>query len=154
MVNYSRIIGEVMVLMKKPSVFESPLRQSTRTCPDGILQRQKLAAVEKYFRWSPYFLWYFRKYIVAKPRAKEPQGAHKPGGRYPPGRTMRARGVPGGLCPDSPAPRSFFVPEKIFLAVSFRLDSVHNPPLKGVKNMEKTGTGTWHWVNKLVPKNI
>ena len=33
MVNYSRIIGEVMVLMKKPSVSESPLRQGTRTCP-------------------------------------------------------------------------------------------------------------------------
>ena len=33
MVNYSRIIGEVMVLMKKPSVSESPIRQGTRTCP-------------------------------------------------------------------------------------------------------------------------
>ena len=32
MVNYSRIIGEVMVLMKNPSVSESPLRQGTRTC--------------------------------------------------------------------------------------------------------------------------
>ena len=33
MVNYSCIIGEVMVLMEKPSVSESPLRQGTRTCP-------------------------------------------------------------------------------------------------------------------------
>ena len=33
MVNYSRIIGEVMVLMEKPSVSESPLRQGTKTCP-------------------------------------------------------------------------------------------------------------------------
>ncbi|KAI5016663.1 hypothetical protein ZWY2020_006514, partial [Hordeum vulgare] len=33
MVNYSRIIGEVMVLMKNHSVSESPLREGTRTCP-------------------------------------------------------------------------------------------------------------------------
>ena len=33
MVNYSRIIGEVMVLMNKPSVSESPLQQGTRMCP-------------------------------------------------------------------------------------------------------------------------
>ena len=37
MVNYSRIIGESMVLMKKPSVSESPLRQGTRTCPRWYL---------------------------------------------------------------------------------------------------------------------
>ena len=33
MVNYSRIIGEAMVLMNKPSLSESPLQQGTRTCP-------------------------------------------------------------------------------------------------------------------------
>ena len=43
MVNYSRIIGEVMVLMEKPSVSESPLRQGTRTCP-----RWDLAETEAY----------------------------------------------------------------------------------------------------------
>ena len=41
MVNYSGIIGEVMVLMKKPSISESPLRQGTRTCP-----RWDLAEIE------------------------------------------------------------------------------------------------------------
>ena len=41
MLNYSRIIGEVMVLMKKPSVSESPLRQGTRTC-----RRWDLAEIE------------------------------------------------------------------------------------------------------------
>ena len=49
MVNYSRIIGEVMVLIKKPSVSESSGRAPERAL-DGMLQRQKLAAAEKYFR--------------------------------------------------------------------------------------------------------
>ena len=40
--------------------------------------------------------------------------------------------------------RSSSVPEKIFSEIFFRLDSVSKSPLKGVKNMEKTGTGTWH----------
>ena len=50
MVNYSRIIGEVMVLMKKPSVSESPSGRALEWSPDGISQKQKLAAAEKYFR--------------------------------------------------------------------------------------------------------
>ena len=82
MVNYSRIIGEVMVLMKKPSVSD----RAPERAPDGILQRQKLAAAEKYFRGSPHFFWDFREYIGERPRVEEAQGAHKPGRRGPPGR--------------------------------------------------------------------
>ena len=41
MVNYSCIIGDIMVLMKKPSVYESTLRQGTRTC-----RRWDLAEIE------------------------------------------------------------------------------------------------------------
>ena len=84
MVNYSRIIGEVMVLMKKPSVSESPFRQGTRTCPDGILRRQKLAAAEKYFRGSLAQFWIFQEFIGGRGRADEPQWAHKPARRGPP----------------------------------------------------------------------
>ena len=47
MVNYSCIIGEVMVLMEKPSVSESPYGRAPGRAPDGILRRQKLAAAEK-----------------------------------------------------------------------------------------------------------
>ena len=84
MVNYSRIIGEVMVLMKKPSVSESPSGRAPERAPDGILRRHKLAAAEKYFRGSPHFFWDFREYIGEGARAEEDQGAHKPGRRGPP----------------------------------------------------------------------
>ena len=49
MVKYSRIMGEVMVFKKKPSVSESPSGRVPERAPDGILRRQKLAAAEKYF---------------------------------------------------------------------------------------------------------
>ena len=38
---------------------------------DGILRRHKLAAVEKYFRWSPGFFWNSWEYIGERPRAEE-----------------------------------------------------------------------------------
>ena len=155
MVNYSRIIGEVMVLLKKPSIFESPSGRAPERAPDGILRRQKLAVAEKYFRWSPDFLWNFWVYIGANPRAKEVQGAHKPVGCGLPLAAGWGLVGPLGLpCLGSQAPWSSSVPKKIFSGIFFRLDSVSKSPLKGVKNMEKTGTGTWHWINKLVPKKI
>ena len=66
MVNYSRIIGEVMVLMKKPSVSESPLRQGTRTCPRWDLAETESFGGEKVFSWISLadleFFWiYMRK---------------------------------------------------------------------------------------------
>ena len=51
MVNYSRIIGEVMVLMKKPSVSESPLRQGTRMCPRWDLTETEACGDGKVFSW-------------------------------------------------------------------------------------------------------
>ena len=49
MVNYSRVIGEVMVSIEKPSVSESPSGRAPERAPNGILRRHKLAAAEKYF---------------------------------------------------------------------------------------------------------
>ena len=51
MVNYSRIIGEVMVLMKKPSVSESPVRQGTRTCPMWDLAETEACGGGNAFSW-------------------------------------------------------------------------------------------------------
>ena len=86
MVNYSRIIGEVMVLMEKPSVSESPSGRAPGRALDGILRRQKLAAAEKYFCGSLWQFQIFGEFIGGRSRAKEPQGAHKPARRGPPGR--------------------------------------------------------------------
>ena len=69
---------------------------------------------------------------------------------------VMARGLvasPGALCLGSQAPCVSSVPEKNFSEVLFRLDSLIFSSEKGQKH-GKTGTGTWHWVNKLVPKNI
>ena len=81
--NYSRIIEEAMVLMKKPSVSESPSGRAPERSRDGISRRQKLAAAEKYFRGS--LLWFrdFREFIGERGRAKEPSGADKPARRGP-----------------------------------------------------------------------
>ena len=86
MVKYSRIIGEVMVLMKKPSVSESPSGRAPEHAPDGILRRQKLAAAEKSFRGFLAQCWNFSEFIGGKGRSGEPHGAHKPTRRGPPGR--------------------------------------------------------------------
>ena len=79
MVNYSS--EEVMVLMEKPSVSESPSGRAPGRAPDGILRRQKIAAAEKYFHGSPDFFWDFSEFIGEGARAGEAQGAHKPGRR-------------------------------------------------------------------------
>ena len=83
MVNYSRIIGEVMVLMKKPSVSESPSGRAPERAPDGILRRLKLAAAEKHFHGSLAQFWIFQEFIGGRSRGDEPQGAHKPARRAP-----------------------------------------------------------------------
>ena len=79
MVNYSRIIGDVMVLMKKPSVSESPLQQGTRTCPRWDLAEIEACGGGKVFSWIPLFFRDFREFIGEGARAGEAQGAHKPG---------------------------------------------------------------------------
>ena len=57
MVNYSRIIGEVMVLMEKPSVFESPLRQGTRTCPKWDFAETEACGGGKVITMLPLIFW-------------------------------------------------------------------------------------------------
>ena len=121
--NYSHIIGEAMVFMKKPSVCESPSGRAPERSPDGILWRHKLAAAEKYFRGSLPWFQIFREFIGGRSRAKEPQGAHNPA-RCP---QATARGLvasPGALCLGSKPPCVSSVPEKIISKILFRLDSV------------------------------
>jgi len=66
---------------------------------------------------------------------------------------------PGGLCsPRStpqaqPGPIMFLLVQKNLRKVSLRLDSVWYWFSVMYKNMQKTATGTWHYVNRLVPKN-
>ena len=105
-----------MELMEKASASESPLRQGTRTCRDGILWRQKLAAAEMYFRGPLPWFQIFWGFIGGRCRAKEPRGAHKP-----------ARGLvtsPGVICLGSHVPCVSSVIEKFIPRVLFRLDSV------------------------------
>ena len=88
------------------------------------MRRQKLAAAENYFCGSLPWFQIFQGFIGGRSRAKEPQGSHKPGRRAP---QAAARGLvasPGALCLGSQASCVSFVPEKIFLEVLFRLDSV------------------------------
>ena len=49
MVNYSRIIGEAMVLMKKPPVSEPPLQHGTGTCPTWDLAEAEACGGGKAF---------------------------------------------------------------------------------------------------------
>lgn len=113
MVNYSRIIGEAMVLMKKPSVSESPSGRAPERSPDGILRRHKLVAAKKYFRGSLWWFWIFREFIGGRGRAKEPRGAHKPARHAP---QAAARGLVTSaevLCLGSQVPCVSSVMEKI-----------------------------------------
>ena len=113
------------MLMKKPSVSESPSGRVPERAPDGILWREKLAAAEKYFHGSLSKFWNFSEFIGTRGRAHEPQGAHKPARRGPPLVVPRGLvGSPGGLCLGSHAPCVSSVPKKIFSEVLFRLDFV------------------------------
>jgi hypothetical protein len=65
---------------------------------DGISRKQKLAAAEKYFRGSLWWLWDLWEFIGERDRAEGARGAHKPARRAPP----RAR--LGGLWPPGVPP--------------------------------------------------
>ena len=65
---------------------------------------------------------------------------------------------PGGLCSPRSTPRCFPGPLDVFLPkISSRSFAAFGLRLVliscDVKNMQKTTTGTWHYVNRLVPKN-
>ena len=115
-----------MVLMKKPSVSESPLRQGTRTCPRWDLAETEACGGGKVFSMDLSDCFgIFREFIGGRPRAEEPQGAHKPARRGPPGRGLGGLWGPlVALCLGSQVSCVSSVPEKIFSEVLFRLDSV------------------------------
>ena len=59
MVNYSRFIGEVMVLMLKPSVIESPSGRTPKKAPRWDLTGTEGCASGKVVLWLPWkFLGY------------------------------------------------------------------------------------------------
>ena len=66
---------------RSPPYPNPPSGRAPERAPDGILRRQKLAAAEKYFRWSPDFFWNLWDYIGERSRSGDLQGAHKPGWR-------------------------------------------------------------------------
>ena len=143
--NYSRVIGGAMMMMKKPFNSKVPSGRAREGSPDEISRKRKLATAKKYFRGSPDFLRNIWEFIGKIPRSGGGQGGHKPTHRClpwwrsgclwapwsPPGLAQKAH----GLLP---------VGEKIISGFFFRLDSIPKSDLKRVKNTEKTGTGTWH----------
>ena len=122
-----------------------PLRQGTRTCPRWDLAEIEACGGGKVLSMISLFFGIFREYVGATPKAEGVQGAHKPVGRdLPPGRRVGACGAPEAPLPWLPSFSIFFLSGKKNSGIFFRLDSVTKSPVKGVKNMEKTGTGTLH----------
>ena len=66
-----------MVLVKKPSVIESPPVGRRKRPLDVISWVQKVVAVEKWFRGSPGCFQGIRVYMGKIIRSGEPRGAHK-----------------------------------------------------------------------------
>ena len=80
MVNYSCFIGEAMVLMWKPSVFESRPVGPRKRPLDGISRVQKVASMEKCFHGCLCWFGDIWVYIGKRIRSRSAQGAHKGGG--------------------------------------------------------------------------
>jgi len=89
-----------------------------------------------------------KKYPRGAPRGAQPTRAC-PGAQARPGELCSPRSPPLVL----PWPNLCFVGQKkspkCFAAFGLRLVLISCD----VKNMQKTTTGTWHYVNRLVPKN-
>ena len=91
-------------------------------------------------------------------RAKRRSGGH-PRWAQPTWGRLGLQARPGGLCSPRSTPRCFSSPldvfwnkknsTKSFAAFGLRLLLISCD----VKNMQKIATGTWHHVNRLVPKN-
>ena len=82
-----------------------------------------------------------------------PQGGHNP-----PGRAWASRRALVGCAPLGAAPGYFFGPLDVFWSKkstkSFAVFGLRLILIScDVKNMQKIATGTWHYVNRLVPKN-
>ena len=127
-------VDEEALLVRIPSPTGHQNVPQMGSCGERSLQRRKSD-----------FFGIFREFIGATPRSGDAQGAHKPGWRgLPPGRGVGPCGALGALLPWLPSSPIFFRSRKKNSGIFFRLDSVSKSPLKVVKNMEKTGTGTWH----------
>ena len=86
-----------MVVMKKPSVSESPLRQGTRTCPRWDLAETEACGGGNVFRGNLTQFWNFSEFIGGRGREDVPQGGHKPARCGPPLATPRGLvGSPAG----------------------------------------------------------
>ena len=84
MVNYSRFIGEAMVLMYKPSVIDSPSDKSPEKAPRWDLTGTEGCGGGKVVSWLPGCFQGIRVYIGERSRSVELRGAHEGGGHaYP-----------------------------------------------------------------------
>ena len=97
--------------------------------------------------------WYFWGIYRAKRRPGGTRGGHNPPGRaWASWRTLVGCPLLGTPPRCNQGPTSFFSSIKNHGEVSLHLDPSDIDFLR-CKNMEKTATGTWHYVNRLVPKN-
>ena len=79
-VNYSRFIGDVMVLMQKPSVIESLSGRMPKKVPRWDLMGTEGCGGVKVVSWLPWkFLGYLSIYIGERSRSGGHQGAHMVG---------------------------------------------------------------------------
>ena len=125
MVNYSRFIGEAMVLMWKPSVIDFPSSRPPEKAPRWDLTGTEGCGGGKVVSWlSLMFLGYKSIYRRKKYIGGAPWGPRVWGRAYP-------LGAPSCLVAASRSSRLqlqvfwlAFGPRKIIAKVSFRLDSV------------------------------
>ena len=141
--NYSRIIGEAPMRMMNPSMMVFRL--------DLVVL--DFAAAGWIFRWLPWGFWNIVVFIEQRGGA----GGHR-GGHSPLGRAWASRRTLVSCAHLGPPLWYFFDPldvfwsqkiRKSFAAFGLRLVLISC----NVKNMQKTVTSTWHYVNRLVPKN-
>ena len=93
MVNYSRFIGEAMVLMSMPSVIDSPSGGSPEKAPRWDLTGTEGCGGGKVVSWLPLmFLGYKSIYRRKKYVGGAPWGPRWWGRAYPPGRALLPRG--------------------------------------------------------------
>ena len=132
-----------MVLMKKPSMSESPSGRAPERSPDGISRKQKLAAAKKYFRASLWRFQDFWEFIGERGRAEEAKGAHEPA-RRPPGARLGGSWPPPWPSPWFSGLLDPFCYGKNHSAgfIPFGLRLIFSS--ENGQNTEKTETGTWH----------
>ena len=105
MVNYSRFIGEAMVLMYKPSVIESPFGRSPKKVPRWNLMGTEGCGSGKVVSWlSLIDLGYKSIYRRKKYVGGATRGPRGWGRAYPPGRALLPRGCLVYFLTSTPSP--------------------------------------------------